>query len=136
MFVLARAGPGPLRADSADPEPADVEPARGYLWEIARSEIVGGTVVHYRPETGRIAGWAALGSLLTATHGWYLLITFPTWVITGTAAASAESYRPLEELGVGTGEGWTAVRRYARFPQGLPDTVDRAQLSPVIEPRR
>jgi hypothetical protein len=63
------------------------------------------------PTTG-----AVLGLLSTPTHGWFLVLSAPVWIITLGAVAPSEAARgtlrfepPLS--GVGT---------YARFPQGPP----------------
>lgn len=72
-----------------------------------------------------LVGWTAGGLLTTPSHGWFLALSVPLWIITGTVAAIGQSYVPIEKLPV---ESWKDLRKFARFPQGLPEGLDRRTL--------
>ncbi len=103
-------------------------------------------------------GWALAGLLSTPSHGFGLLLSAPIWILTGIFTSTAMSYEPITtiqsssrgisesidprdvELGI-VREPWKsfyAVRKFARFPQGLPPDIDRASLQtkPLPPPPR
>jgi hypothetical protein len=85
----------------------------------------------YRTNEGALGVWTTLGSLSTISHGAFLIISFPVWLLVGLPSTVAEGNRgvvayPATKLSV--------VRRYARFPQGLPPGVGFAQLLGADEP--
>ena len=79
---------------------------------------------HRTRETG-LALWTVGGVLSTPSHGSFLVLTVPMWLVGGIAAAAAESRagilehppRPLSDL-----------QPFARFPQGWPEGLEEAQL--------
>jgi len=74
----------------------------------------------------RVAGvWAVLGTLSTLSHGIGLLLTAPVWIISGIGFAVAESMTGLMEF---QGPPPEEVRKFARFPQGLPKDIDLQSL--------
>lgn len=111
---------------------------------FARTRITGVTLVHYRAQHPVLAGWSTVGALSTLTHGWALIGTLPLWVITGiacTAKASGEPfvhYKPGErkDLKYVNAESardmiekeWRDLGRFARFPQGMPESIDRSLI--------
>ena len=96
----------------------------------------------YDSRSGVVAGVAVLGTLLTATHGFGLILTAPLWVIVGTVSSAGLSHEgkhrietPVrhDETTVASNPGparesWRDLRLYARFPQGMPPGLDRTQL--------
>ncbi len=63
---------------------------------------------------GGALAWSIVGTVATASHGIIAIGTAPAWALVGTlvtsfAFASGENEREC-----------TAIRRYARFPQGVP----------------
>src|SRR5262249_32903974 len=79
----------------------------------------------YSTNEGALGAWTGVGSLSTISHGAFLIISFPVWLAVGVTASAVESGRglvtyPPTKLAV--------VRRYARFPQGLPAGVGFEQL--------
>lgn len=91
------------------------------LVAIAESEIELGRLTAYDAKDRLLAGWTAVGSLTTLSHGFGLLATLPLWVVSGSISTVAQSFAPIEELPV---ESWDDLRKYARFPQGLPEGLD------------
>ena len=101
------------------------EPSSARFVGIPAREIRKIKVRGYDPQYSRYAGWAVAGALSTVSHGFFLALTFPTWVIVGTASASVQSGSadlhypdiPIEQL-----------RAHARFPDGLPKGLPRGSL--------
>jgi hypothetical protein len=92
---------------------------------VARAWVEKARVAHFDPQTGRIAGWTVVGALSTASHGLVAGVTFPLWVITGTALAASHSRTPLENY---PNLPWEELRRYARYPQGPPPQIRQLGL--------
>jgi hypothetical protein len=84
-------------------------------------------VTGYNAQPSAIALWGLAGTLGTISHGFLLIFSAPVWIITSSIAASAHSREPRE---IYPGVGLDQLRIYARFPQGIPAGVDRAQLRP------
>ena len=104
----------------------------GSLAAVANRDVVDGTLTAYDQPWGEIALWGGLGALATLSHGWWLIFTMPTWAISGTVAAASASRAPR---GMAVDRAMsvrrldpTALRPYARFPQGLPAGLDRRSL--------
>lgn len=93
-----------------------------------KSIILSGRIVVFNTAANSYASWTALLSIGTISNGVYALGTFPLTLITGIATTSAESKRknyfdyPVET--------WEFIRRYARFPQGLPHGIPISALTP------
>lgn len=93
------------------------------LHAIPRDSVARVELTRYRPSTGQLALWTTLGVISTASHGFYLVLTAPTWVITGIAAAAAESRRAIWHT-----TDFAKLAPWSRFPAGLPSLIDRRQL--------
>jgi hypothetical protein len=100
--------------------------ARGLI-AIPRAHITAATLTAYFPDTRRISGWGILGTLSTLSHGIGLILSAPVWIIGSTAAASSVSREPRLEY---PQQPWEVLRMYARFPQGLPEGIERSPLRP------
>lgn len=100
-----------------------VLPLDGPFRAVARPTINELQLTAYDANWGYLGAWTTLGALSTASHGGFLILSFPVWVIGGSAAASAQSRRPVY-----TNPPLDTLRRFARFPQGLPPGVARDQL--------
>jgi hypothetical protein len=63
--------------------------------------------------------WGVLGTGSSVTHGGFVIFSLPVWLMTSAAAISSHSQAGVIE---GTmNEAWTKeLRKWARFPQGLP----------------
>jgi hypothetical protein len=96
------------------------------LRSIPIVDVTGLTLAVYMDK--RAAGiWTFLGSLSTASHGYALVVSLPIWLAAGLYNTGAESsggisiYKKVD---------WEAIRRYARFPQGMPEGLDHKLLKP------
>jgi len=69
--------------------------------------------------------WAVLGTLSTLSHGFGLILSAPIWVISGIGGAVGESWSGIMEI---KGPPLEDLRRYTRFPQGLPAGIDLRSL--------
>lgn len=106
---------------------------RWELVSLSLSDILGGKLRAYDPGTGQYAGWAVLGTLSTVSHGFYLVLTAPVWILGGTAIASSQSKIADYEF------AQTSIHKlgaFARFPAGMPDGLDRSRLQPKPLPVR
>ena len=88
---------------------------------IPRASVARITVVGYAGRSGSISLWAVLGGVSTLSHGGFLILTAPMWVVAGIVATHAERRVGLER-------DVDLARRYARFPQGLPADLDPKTL--------
>jgi hypothetical protein len=96
------------------------------LEEIPIPELQHVTFATYKEE--RMVGvWALLGLLSTVSHGYYAAASAPIWLIGGILNASAESTSGVTKSDTIV---WDEIRKYARFPQGIPLGVDLRQLKP------
>jgi hypothetical protein len=78
----------------------------------------------------RVAGmWATLGTLSTLSHGFWLIASGPVWIIAGISSAVGESRAGLVQF---EGPPPRDIRKYARFPQGLPEGIDVRKLKMKI----
>ena len=82
----------------------------------------------YDPNTWTNGTWGAVGTLSTPSHGLFLIFTGPIWIIWSTATAATASRAPRTAYADDDLERWGALRRFARFPQGLPEGVDPSVL--------
>jgi hypothetical protein len=97
------------------------------LQTVPRDAIREVELTRYTPQYGPIAAWVLAGTASTLSHGFFLLFTAPAWLTSGIAAGAAESRRAILHT-----TDFTELARYARFPGGLPSTVDRRQLRSAI----
>ncbi len=75
----------------------------------------------FEPDRGAIVAWGVLGTLSSLSHGAYFIITAPVWLLsTGIAAGAQGRAGLLDERMTGATEQRQRVRKWARFPQGLP----------------
>ena len=84
------------------------------LVAVSKTDIIGGRLYTFAPNTGALALWTLVGALSTASHGAGLALSFPVWIIAGTAMTVSESHAPQVKV---PGESWEYLRIFARFPQ-------------------
>lgn len=89
------------------------------FYAVPRSRIDQSTTIYANSWDGTIAIWTAVGSVASVTHGLWLFLTVPTWVLTGTVAGVVERQTDRDHRTI-------PLRRRARFPQGLPPTYRKA----------
>ena len=95
------------------------------LVDVPRESVAKAVLAAYATGEGELAGWSALGTLSTLSHGAYLLITAPIWIIAGITAAAGESRAGLLRY---PEKPLASFRPYARFPQGLPAGFEASAL--------
>lgn len=109
------------------------------LLVVPRDEVSEVTLNLYRTRHGTFAAWTILGALSTGSHGIGLIISAPVWIIWGSITTAAVSREPIlkcslrrsQRASSGThGVGWDDLSKFARFPQGLPEIMNRASLKP------
>jgi hypothetical protein len=88
---------------------------------VPTAAIRSGELVGWDGQAGTVGAATVIGTLSTISNGYYLVFTAPTWVLVGTVAAINQSNLPIQELPVAD---WSALRPFARFPQGLPPGID------------
>ena len=98
----------------------------GGLQAIPKAIVPSAKISYFDGNYSGLSSWALLGTLSTASHGFYLLLTAPLWILTGVLTVSSATYEQIREY---PDQGWNELQKYARFPQGLPASVDRSQLS-------
>jgi hypothetical protein len=94
------------------------------LQSVPRSAVRKARLVGYGT-TEHLWIWTGVGALSTLSHGGWIVVTLPVWLIGGSVAASGEAkaaYVPPENFA-----------RFARFPQGLPPSFDPSSLGPLAE---
>jgi hypothetical protein len=95
------------------------------LLAVAINQIMRARLYTYDAKQGELALGTIVGSLSTASHGWILIVSFPLWIVTGSISTVAQSWLPVEKL---PPKSWHELRKFARFPQGLPNHLDRRRL--------
>ncbi len=102
VFVLQQSGEVGVRALAASPR--------------AR-------VAFYDGKHGNTASWTLLGVVSSVSNGFFLALTAPAWILTGTFAAVGDSKAPIVTLV--TSADWVGARKYARFPANMPSGLPR-----------
>jgi hypothetical protein len=74
--------------------------------------------------------WTALGTLSTASHGFFLIFSAPIWMLGGLMSGLSAG---IENDAVASNDVLDALRSRARCPAGLPDGWDLEARHP--EPR-
>ncbi|HWP82755.1 MAG TPA: hypothetical protein VNN76_08880 [Bacteroidota bacterium] len=82
----------------------------------------------HRKQHGRTAGWTVVGTLSTLSHGFYLLLTAPSWLLVGILSSASVSKEGDFSTDNPTRAWWVEVAKFSRFPQGLPEGLDTALL--------
>ncbi len=76
-------------------------------------------------------GTTIIGVLTTVSHGWFLALSAPLWILFGTIAGSAQSNIPVYEYP--DKNSWGELRLFARFPQGIPGEMTHNELDSLFE---
>jgi hypothetical protein len=99
---------------------------------IATSDIRSARLVIYDAEN--LGVFVPIGTASTLSNGWYAIFTMPLWIVGGTIAAVARSYEPIYDF---PQYPLDKLAPYARFPQGIPQDLDRSHIRmkavPMIE---
>jgi len=92
---------------------------------VPLSQVKQATLTGYDVRIQRLELWGVLGAVSAFSHGFFVLITGPTWIVASTAGAANASVAPRT-----MSTSPTALNMYARFPQGLPSDIDRTTIRP------
>jgi len=95
------------------------------LLSIPLQSISSATITTFNSHHGRIASCTLLGMLSTGSHGFGAVVSAPLWIIMGSISTSIRSHEPIKKYGR---RDWVELRKYARFPAGIPKNLDRSQL--------
>jgi hypothetical protein len=109
---------------AADDDSLWVLPLNGRLQPVSRATTSRVKLTTFDANWGYLSTWATLGALSTISHGAGLALSFPVWTIGGSVAAGNQSFAPIFK-----DPDTALLRRYARYPQGLPPDVSRAALT-------
>ncbi len=97
------------------------------LVSLAWSDVSKAQLTAYDSKKGGLALWTTLGSLSTASHGLALGLSLPLWIIIGTTTTTSQSHAPNYTY---PQRSWQDLVMFSRFPQGLPDEIDRSNILP------
>lgn len=81
------------------------------------------TLTAYDSRPRVLETWTLLGSLSSISHGTLLILTLPTWVTAGSLSTASASKSPRVQS-----VDPAVLRPFARFPQGIPPTLDRRAI--------
>jgi len=93
------------------------------LHAVVSTDILSARLAIYHASS--MGGYVFLGVLSTLSNGGFLIFTAPMWLIGGSTAASSRSHDPIIDYPDKTLDEFT---RFARYPQGLPSSLDRGAV--------
>ncbi len=85
-------------------------------------------LVIFKNMSGAFGAWTFFGSLFTISNGGFLIFTLPATLIMGIATTIGEAKR-LNFLDYPS-NSFENLSKYARFPQGIPEGLNIADLRP------
>ena len=88
-----------------------------------------GIEVKYDSKSINMFGWTTAGIYSTISHGFRLLYSAPLWILTGSIASSSQSSKPIIKYPNSPFDNFIP---FSRFPQGLPDELNRDTLKSKI----
>ncbi len=97
--------------------------ADSVLHAVPSRDIASARLVTY--DASSMGAYVFLGTLATASNGWFLLATAPMWIIGGSIAAVSRSYDPIIDY---PNTPLSDFASFARYPQGLPPGLDRGAI--------
>ena len=98
---------------------------------LAISEVKSAKIIIFNTSMNGYGIWTFLASLLTLSNGAYAVLTLPVTLITGIATTIGEANRinyidyPQNDV--------SELRKFARFPQGMPKDINMATLRSRVE---
>ncbi len=95
------------------------------LHVVAQSDVLKARLVAYNSHAGKMGTWTILGTLSTISHGFFLLLSAPVWMIGGGIATVARSREPILDY---PKHNFNRFAPFARFPGGLPEDIDRSRI--------
>jgi hypothetical protein len=111
---------------AVDPTAVHVLDPAGELIAVPTAWVTGGRAAVHTNVAGALALWGVLGTASTVSHGLLLIWTAPLlWLHVAIVLPVQESRAGLLEI---PPHDWGLLRPWARFPQGLPEGLTRADL--------
>jgi len=107
---------------AATPDTLHVLSFNGWL-AVPVNKVRVATLTAFRVPLDGIITWGAFGGMSTLSHGWFLILTLPTWIVASTLAGASASKAPRVRS-----VDPAKLAPFARFPQGLPPDIDRAAI--------
>ncbi|MCU7549647.1 hypothetical protein OCK74_11010 [Chitinophagaceae bacterium LB-8] len=95
---------------------------------IVSSSVKTARIILYNTQTSSYALWTTLACIGTFANGAFAAFTFPAALATGIAATNAEANRI--NFYDHPRYSWQKLKKYARFPQGLPAGIRIEELKP------
>ena len=96
--------------------------ASGFM-SIPRQSIKSLALERYRVSLSQSILASVAGTLSTVGNGYILILTAPAWIIAGSVSTAMYSRAPLTRS-----TSAAELQPFARFPQGIPASVDRSRL--------
>lgn len=93
--------------------------------------VHGAELATFAAHGGDFVSWTLVGILSCASHGFFAALSVPVWLIAGSICTAGQNSTGFAAF---PRRSWPELRRFARFPQGLPPGIDRAALSLKPEP--
>lgn len=100
---------------------------QGRITVVSAAEVSQADLIVYGNKAGLVGSLSALGTISTASHGYYAALSAPIWILAGIAASSFESGDGWLKF---PGTDWNEFKKFARYPQGLPKDLDLSLLKP------
>ncbi len=101
--------------------------ASSHLDVIPLSAIPEARLFWFDSDWERLALTSLAGTVATVSHGAFLMISSPFWILGGFASSNIHSRKPLLSYPDAT---WSTFKSYARFPQGLPPDLNHLRPRP------
>ena len=102
------------------------------LYLLPKDKIVNSLLELDEKNSGLYVFWAIIGTISTASHGKFLVITAPLWIFTGITTTVGESLRDRYEMEESDQTYWESIKKFARFPQGVSD-IDLGSVKPIAK---
>jgi hypothetical protein len=87
---------------------------------VHRRDIHEARLAGYQTHEKALTGWTVLGTVSTISHGFFLVLSAPLWLLIGGTSAGLESRSALLVYPDGP---LTDFVVYARYPQGMPGAM-------------
>ena len=98
------------------------------LYQIPKTKVVESVLELDQKNSSGYTTWTCLGLAATVSNGVFLIFTAPAWLIFGIPTISGESARDRYEMKYPDFNYWEEINKYARFPQGLPPSLNLNEL--------
>jgi hypothetical protein len=76
---------------------------------------------------GGLTTWAGLINLAPLGHGFFGILTVPINVVS-TVSIAATANKSTYRMKYPDNVSWSQISKFARFPQGIPEQIDRSQI--------